>query len=144
MQVGVKSMHGLVKTKIVYILPDVPFVQSLSIRKVGISDVSQHSKAAVNVKNEKQVRSQCTFKTNAGSLTGCSKPTTNDQILKAEILQALNMGDKNDSFSFPLTRVYSAFTDILQRLKPQQLFGLFKNLSLREEALKKLKSPKNC
>ena len=39
------------------------------------------------------------FKTSAGSLTGCSKPTTKDQILKAEILQALNMGDKNDSFS---------------------------------------------
>ena len=51
MQVGVKSMHGLVKTKIVYILPDLPFVQS--IRNVGISNVSQHSKAAVNVKNEK-------------------------------------------------------------------------------------------
>ena len=53
MQVGVRSMHGLVKTKIVYILPDVPFVQSLSIKNVGISDVSQHSKAAVNVKNKK-------------------------------------------------------------------------------------------
>ena len=30
MQVGVRSMHGLVKTKIVYTLPDVPFVQSHS------------------------------------------------------------------------------------------------------------------
>ena len=77
-----------------------------SIRNVGISDMSQHSKTAVHVKNEKQMRSQCTFKTSAGSLTGCSKATTKDQILKAEILQALNMGDKNDSFSFPLTRVY--------------------------------------
>ena len=28
MQVGVRSMHGLVKTKIVYTLPDVAFVQS--------------------------------------------------------------------------------------------------------------------
>ena len=32
-------------------------------------------------------------------LTGCSKPTTKDQILNAEILQALNMVDKNHSFS---------------------------------------------
>ena len=63
--------------------------------------MSQHSKTAIRVKNEKQMRSQCTFKTSAGSLTGCSKATTKDQILKAEILQALNMGDKNDSFSSP-------------------------------------------
>ena len=28
MQVDVRSMHGLVKAKIVYTLPDVPFVQS--------------------------------------------------------------------------------------------------------------------
>ena len=70
-----------------------------SIRNVGISDMSQHSKTAIHVKNEKQMRSQCTFKTSAGSLTGCSKATTKDQILKAEILQALNMEDKNDSFS---------------------------------------------
>ena len=30
MQVGVRSMHGFVKTKTVYILPVVPIVQSLS------------------------------------------------------------------------------------------------------------------
>ena len=30
MQVGVRSMHGLVKTKILYMLPDVSFVQSRS------------------------------------------------------------------------------------------------------------------
>ena len=30
MQVGVRSMHGWVNTKIVYTLPDVPFVQSRS------------------------------------------------------------------------------------------------------------------
>ena len=30
MQVGVRSMHGLVKTKILYTLPDVSFVQSRS------------------------------------------------------------------------------------------------------------------
>ena len=30
MQVGVRSMHGLVKTKVVHILPDVSFVQSCS------------------------------------------------------------------------------------------------------------------
>ena len=30
MQVGVRSTHGLVKTKILYILPDIPFVQSRS------------------------------------------------------------------------------------------------------------------
>ena len=39
------------------------------------------------------------FKSSAGSLTGCSKPTTKDQILNAEILQALNMLDKNHLFS---------------------------------------------
>ena len=61
--------------------------------------MNQHFKTAIDVKNEKQMRSQCMFKTSAGSLTGCSKPTTKDQILKAEILQALNMEDKNDSFS---------------------------------------------
>ena len=32
-------------------------------------------------------------------LTGCSKPTTKDQILNAEILHALNIVDKNHSFS---------------------------------------------
>ena len=61
--------------------------------------MNQHSKTEIHVKNEKQMRSQCTFKTGAGSLTGCSKPTTKDQILKAEIFQALNMVDKNHSFS---------------------------------------------
>ena len=45
------------------------------------------------------MRSQHTFKTTAGSLTGCSKPTTKDQILNAEILQALNKVDKNHLFS---------------------------------------------
>ena len=45
------------------------------------------------------MRSQRTFKTSAGSLTGCSKPTTKDQILNAEILQALNILDKNHSYS---------------------------------------------
>ena len=30
MQVGVRTMHGLVKTKFVYTLPDIPFVQSRS------------------------------------------------------------------------------------------------------------------
>ena len=32
-------------------------------------------------------------------LTGCSKPTTKDQILNAEISHAPNMVDKNHSFS---------------------------------------------
>ena len=71
----------------------------LSIRNGGILDVNQHSKTAIHVKNEKQMRSQHTFKTSGGPLTGCSKPTTKDQILNAEILQALNMVDKNHSFS---------------------------------------------
>ena len=45
------------------------------------------------------MKSQLTFKTNAGSLTGCSKTTMKDQILNAEIWQALNMVDKKYSFS---------------------------------------------
>ena len=45
------------------------------------------------------MKSQLTFKTNAGSLTGCSKTTMKDRILNAEIWQALNMVDKNYSFS---------------------------------------------
>ena len=45
------------------------------------------------------MRSQRTFQTNACSLTGCSEPTRKDQILNAEILQALNMVDENHSFS---------------------------------------------
>ena len=53
---------------------------SFSIRNVGISDVSQHSKTAIHLKNEKQMRSQCTFKTSPGSLTGSSKPTTKDKF----------------------------------------------------------------
>ena len=73
--------------------------KSFSIRNGGISDVNQHSKTAIHGKNEKQMRSQRTFKTSTGSLTGCSKPTTKDQILNAEILQAPNMVDKNHSFS---------------------------------------------
>ena len=47
--------------------------------------MNQHSKTAIHAKNERQIR--------------CSKPTTKDQILNAEILQALNMVDKNHSFS---------------------------------------------
>ena len=74
-------------------------LKSFSIRNGGISDVKQHSKTGIHVKNEKQMRSQCTFKTCAGSLTGCSKPTTKDQILNAEILQAVKMVDKTHSFS---------------------------------------------
>ena len=70
-------MHGLVETKIVYTLPIVPFVQRRSVLGMGgISDVNQHSKTAIHVKNEKQIRSQRTFKTSANSLTGCRKPTT--------------------------------------------------------------------
>ena len=97
MQVGVRSMHGLVKTKILYTLPDLPFVQSHSA--LEMVDLNQHSQTAIHIKNEKQMRSQRTFKTSGGPLTGCSKPTTKDQILNAEILQALNMVDKNYLFS---------------------------------------------
>ena len=90
-------MHGLVKTKILYTLPDLPFVQSHSA--LEMVDLNQHSQTAIHIKNEKQMRSQRTFKTSGGPLTGCSKPTTKDQILNAEILQALNMVNKNHSFS---------------------------------------------
>ena len=93
MQVGVRSMHGLVKTKILYTLPDVSFVQSRSAMNDSIWNVNQHFKTTIHVKNEKKMRSQCTFKTSAGYLTGCSKPTTKNQILNAEILQVLNMVD---------------------------------------------------
>ena len=41
------------------------------------------------------MRSQDTFKASASSLTKCSKSTTKDQILNAEILQTLSMVDKN-------------------------------------------------
>ena len=61
--------------------------------------MNQHSKTVIHVSNEKLKISQRTFKTSAGSLTGCFKPTAKDQILNAEILQALNMVDKNHSFS---------------------------------------------
>ena len=80
MQVGVRNMHGLVKTKFVYVLADVPFVKRRSALGISISDVSQHSKTAIHLKNEKQMRSQCTFKTSPGSLTGSSKPTTKDKF----------------------------------------------------------------
>ena len=53
----------------------------------------------VGINIEKQMRSQHTFKTSAGSLTGCSKPATKHQILNAAILQVLNMVNKNHSFS---------------------------------------------
>ena len=59
--------------------------KSFSMRNGVISDVNQHSKTAIHVKNEKQMRSQSMFKTSAGCLTGCCKPTTKDQILNAEI-----------------------------------------------------------
>ena len=86
--------------------------KAFSIRNGGISDVTQHSKTPIHVKNEKQMRSQCTFKTSAAPSTGCSKPTTKDQILNADFLQVttkdqilnvdflqvLNL-DKNHSFS---------------------------------------------
>ena len=75
------------------------YSESFSIRNGGISDENQHSKTAIHVKNEKQTRSQRTLKTSASSLTGCSKPTTRDQIVNAEILQALNIVNKNHPFS---------------------------------------------
>ena len=87
MQVGVRNVHGLVETKLF------SFINS------GISDVIQNSKTAIHFKSEKQMRSQHTLKTIAGPLAGCPKPTTKDQILNAEILQALNMVDKNYLFS---------------------------------------------
>ena len=52
------------------------FSTLFSIRNGGISDVNQHSKTAIDVRNEKQMRSQRTFKISSGSLTRCSKPTT--------------------------------------------------------------------
>ena len=73
--------------------------RSFRIRNGYISDLNKHSNTAIHVKNEKQIRSQRTSKTSAGSLTGCSKPTTKNQILNAEIWQTLNMVDKNHSFS---------------------------------------------
>ena len=60
-------MHGL---------PDLPFVQSHSA--LEMVDLNQHSQTAIHIKNEKQMRSQRTFKTSGGPLTGCSKPTTKD------------------------------------------------------------------
>ena len=65
--------------------------KSLIIRNGGISDVNQHSKTAIYIKIEKQMSSQRMFQTSVCSLTGCSEPTTKDQILNAEILEALNM-----------------------------------------------------
>ena len=50
--------------------------KSFSIRNGGILDVNQHSQTPIHITNEKQMRSQHTFKTSGGSLTGCSKPTT--------------------------------------------------------------------
>ena len=73
--------------------------KSFSIRNDGISDVNQHSKTAIHVRIEKQMRSQGTFKTSVSSLTECSKPTTKGQTLNAEILQTLSTVDKNHSFS---------------------------------------------
>ena len=73
--------------------------ESFSIRTCCISDVNQHSKTAIHLKNEKQMRSHRMFKTRTGSLTLCSKPTKKNQILNVEIWQALNVVDKNHSFS---------------------------------------------
>ena len=67
--------------------------KSFSIRNDSIWNMNQHFKTTIHVKNEKKMRSQCTFKTSAVYLTGCSKPTTKNQILNAEILQAINMVD---------------------------------------------------
>ena len=98
--------------------------------------MNQHSKTAIHVKNEKQMRSQRMFKTSAGLLTGCSKPTTKDQILNAEILQALNMVDKNHSFSsangdsdrfkkmFPDSQITAKYSQAETKSKYVVQFGL--------------------
>ena len=103
-----------------------------SIRNVGISDVNQHSKIAIHVKNEKQWdHSACLKNQNQSWFFNRMFQTYNKRPnLKVETLQTLNMEDKNYSFCstsgdsdrfkkmvFPLTRVYWAFTDILPRMK---------------------------
>ena len=64
------------------------------IRNGSILDVNQHSKTEVHVKNEKQMRSQCTYKTSTSSLTGCSKPN-----FEGRNLAGFNMVDKYHSSS---------------------------------------------
>ena len=100
MQVGVRSMHGLVKTKIVYTLPDVSFVQSCSaLEMVVFRTWISTPKLQSTLKMRNRWDNSARVKPVLVLLTGCSKPTTKDQILNAEILHALNMVDKNHSFS---------------------------------------------
>lgn len=74
-------------------------LKTFSIKNGGISDVNQHSKTALHIKNEKQMNSQRTITSCAGPSPGISRPATKDQLLNAEILQALNIVDTNQSFS---------------------------------------------
>ena len=92
-------MPGLVKRKIVFTLPDVPFVQSCSAWEMVVFWTRINTPKLQSTLKMRNMRSQCTFKASTGSLTGCSKPTMKDQILNAEILQAPNIVDKNHSFS---------------------------------------------
>ena len=74
-----------------------------SIGSGGVSDLKQHSKTAKHTKNAALMKGQSAFPSNSFKLQGgTSKPTLltdKEQVLNAEIIEAIHSVDSNQSFS---------------------------------------------
>ena len=74
-----------------------------SIGSGGVSDLKQHSKTAKHTKNAALMKGQSAFRSNSFKLQGgTSKPTLltdKEQVLNAEIIEAIHSVDSNQSFS---------------------------------------------
>ena len=74
-----------------------------SIGSGGVSDLKQHGKTAKHIKNAALMKEQSAFRSNSFKLQGgTSKPTLltdKEQVLNAEIIEAIHSVDSNQSFS---------------------------------------------
>ena len=75
--------------------------KTFSIHHGGVSDIKQHSKTALHLKNEQLLKGQRSFINNSLQLSGNSSNSLSnrDLVLQAEIIEALDAVDKNRSFA---------------------------------------------
>ena len=67
----------------------------------GISDIRQHSKTDKHGKNQELMKGQRGFMNDSFQLSGSSSPSlsNHEKVCKAEIIELLDLVDKNQSFS---------------------------------------------
>jgi hypothetical protein len=75
--------------------------KKFSIHHGGVSDIKQHSNTDKHIKKDESMKGQRGFQNGSFQLSGepSSSLSSQEKILKAEIIEVLDMVDKNQSFS---------------------------------------------